>query len=80
MTVMSLVERYSGTLRGAHASCTIYSVIETAKANGLEPYWYLRYLLERLPKIGNDKDQLRKIAPHQIAMTTLGDYKGDGKN
>ena len=28
------------------ASATLYSLIETAKANGKEPYWYLRKLFE----------------------------------
>jgi transposase len=27
----------------------IYSLIETAKANKPDPYWYLRYLFENLP-------------------------------
>jgi len=40
---------FSGSPRGAKASAAIYSLIETAKANGLEPYAYLRVLFERLP-------------------------------
>ncbi|MBI5192996.1 MAG: transposase [Nitrospirae bacterium] len=40
---------FSATPEGAAASATIYSLIETAKANGLEPYRYLRYMFERLP-------------------------------
>ncbi len=40
---------FSGAPRGAHASAALYSLIETAKANGLEPYAYLRHLFERLP-------------------------------
>ncbi|HBP0850774.1 TPA: transposase domain-containing protein, partial [Pseudomonas aeruginosa] len=31
------------------ASAQIYSLIETAKANGQEPYAWLRHILERLP-------------------------------
>tara|TARA_B100001964_G_C13874779_1_gene440307 strand:- start:442 stop:615 length:174 start_codon:yes stop_codon:yes gene_type:complete len=26
-----------------------YSLIETVKANGLEPYWYLRKVFEEIP-------------------------------
>ena len=33
-----------------NASANLYSLIETAKANGLEPYTYLRYLFTELPK------------------------------
>lgn len=39
----------SGGPRGASASAAIYSVIETLKLNGLEPYYALRYILTRLP-------------------------------
>ena len=34
---------------GAKASANLYSLIETAKANGLEPYAYLRHLFELIP-------------------------------
>jgi transposase len=40
---------FSGTPEGAQASALLYSLIETAKANALEPYKYLRYLFEKLP-------------------------------
>lgn len=40
---------FSGTPGGAQASALLYSLIETAKANDLEPYNYLRYLFEKLP-------------------------------
>jgi len=40
---------FSGTPRGAAASAALYSLIETAKANDLEPYSYLRYIFEELP-------------------------------
>jgi transposase len=41
---------FSNTARGAKASAILYSVIETAKANGLVPFDYLNYLLEELPR------------------------------
>ena len=40
----------SDTIHGAAASGTIYSLVETAKANGLKPYEYMKYLLEEIPK------------------------------
>jgi transposase len=40
---------FSGSPRGAEASAILYSLVETAKANGLEPWAYLNYLFERLP-------------------------------
>jgi transposase len=35
--------------RGGHATAALYSLIESAKANGLNPYVYLRDVLTRLP-------------------------------
>ena len=36
--------------KGAEASAILYSIVETAKRNGVNVYYYLRYLLEELPK------------------------------
>jgi transposase len=46
---------FSNTPAGASASSVLYSMIETAKENGLIPFQYLKYLLERLPN-GNISD------------------------
>ncbi|NPT58287.1 transposase [Paraburkholderia sp. 5N] len=40
---------FCDTPAGAHASAVIYSRIETARANGLEPYTWLRRVLRELP-------------------------------
>ena len=40
---------FADTPAGAHASAVIYSLIETARANGLEPYTWLRRVLRELP-------------------------------
>ena len=40
---------FSNTPRGASASAVAYSIVETAKANGLRPFRYFQFLLERLP-------------------------------
>ena len=37
--------------RGATASAILYSLVETAKANGLEPYAWLRHVLTELPML-----------------------------
>ena len=39
---------FSDTSRGAKASATCYSLVETARANGLEPYKYLHYVLQHI--------------------------------
>ena len=40
---------FSDTPAGAEASARLYSLIETAKANGLEPYAYLKRVFAALP-------------------------------
>jgi hypothetical protein len=40
---------FSDTVKGAIASANLYSLVETAKANGVEPHAYLSTLFERLP-------------------------------
>ncbi len=41
---------FSDSVRGVKASANLYSLIETAKASGLEPYAYLRRVFTELPK------------------------------
>ena len=40
---------FSDTPAGAHASAIIYSLLQTAKANGQEPYAWLRRVMRDLP-------------------------------
>jgi transposase len=47
---------FSGTPEGAEASALLYSLIETAKANTLEPYAYLRHIFDRLPTASSLED------------------------
>ena len=42
---------FSNTPKGADASAVIYSLIETAKENDLNPFPYLQYLFEQLPNV-----------------------------
>lgn len=41
---------FAASPKGATASATVYSLVETAKANGLNPHKYLQLLLSALPK------------------------------
>ncbi len=61
---------FAGHPRGAEASATFFSLIETAKANGLEPYTYLRYLFENLPLANNEADH-RQLLPQHVDTETL---------
>ena len=46
---------FCNTPDGARATVIVYSLIETAKANGANPYYYLKYLLEEMPGHMEDK-------------------------
>ena len=54
---------FAESVLGAHVSATLYSVIETAKACGHEPYKYLKYIFERLPALKPDESQ-RHLLPY----------------
>jgi len=54
----------------AHASARLYSIIETAKANNLEPYQYLRHLFTELPKASCEAD-VQKLLPWRIDPLTI---------
>lgn len=55
---------FANTPRGAKASATIYSIVETAKENGLNPFAYLQYLFEQLPNIDlDDQCALDELLP-----------------
>lgn len=47
---------FSDTPKGATASAQLSSLVETAKANGQEPYAWLRHALERLPQASSVED------------------------
>lgn len=55
---------FSDTPRGAHASATWYSLVETAKLNGIEPYYYIRDILTRCPLIERG-DEWEEFLPEQ---------------
>lgn len=57
---------FSGSPAGADASAAIYSLIESAKANGLEPYHYLRFLFINLPGVKSKKD-IRELLPNHLS-------------
>ena len=51
---------------GAKATALWYSLIETAKANGLEPYWYLRKVFAEMPVYLRDKKPVDDLLPWNI--------------
>jgi len=62
---------FSDTPAGAHASAVIYSVLETAKANGLEPYTWLRRILRDLPA-AKTVEEVEALLPWNVKAQDLG--------
>ncbi len=48
---------------GAQASAVVYTMVEMAKANGVNVYHYLTYLLEKVPNDRMSDDELELLAP-----------------
>jgi len=61
---------FSATTAGATASANLYSLIETAKANALDPYAYLRHVFTELPRATRIED-IEALLPHRIEPETL---------
>ena len=57
---------FANTPRGAKASAIMFSLIETAKENGLNPHSYLTYVFQNAPNldIHNDFAALERLLPH----------------
>ncbi len=61
---------FSGSPRGANASATLYTLVETAKANGLEPGAYLNYLFKKLPAAKSEQ-ALLALLPQNLKMEDM---------
>jgi len=61
---------FSDSVEGAEASGMIYSILQTARGNGLEPYAYLKHLLTELPK-AKTLEKIEKLLPHKIDFKIL---------
>ena len=48
---------FCNTLSGAKATAILYTLVETAKANNSDPYYYLKYLLDSMPAHMDDHDR-----------------------
>jgi transposase len=64
---------FAGSPAGADASACVYSLVETAKVNGLEPFAYLNALLTLIP--GSDyrtnTEQIERLMPWHDFMRSL---------
>ena len=56
---------FSDTVKGAKASANLYSLIETAKLNGLEPFRYLQHVFKELPN-AQTLDEIELLLPWRV--------------
>ncbi|MFA9462576.1 IS66 family transposase [Thiohalorhabdus methylotrophus] len=61
---------FSNSIAGATASANLYSLVETAKANGHEPYAYLRHLFKELPAT-DSAEAYEALLPWNLDPKTL---------
>ncbi len=67
---------FSNTASGAESSAVIFSLIETAKANGLVPYDYLRWVLRKAPQMDlkNNPEEAVQLLPEKYDPDEFKDY------
>ena len=61
---------FSASVKGVKASANLYSLIETAKANELEPYAYLRHLFTELPK-AETVEAVEALLPGKLSIDQI---------
>lgn len=59
---------FSDTVKGAVASANLFSIVETAKANGVEPHAYLSILFAHLP-YANTVEDFETLLPWNVKAT-----------
>ncbi|OIQ58339.1 transposase IS66 family protein [Moorella thermoacetica] len=63
---------FANTPRGAKASAITYSIVETAKENGLNPFQYLICFFEKLPNLDpQDKNDLDQLLPWSVSLPSF---------
>ncbi len=61
---------FADTPGGATASARLYSLVETAKANGIEPWAYLNHVFEKLPEATRPED-IEALLPWRVEIKNL---------
>ena len=61
---------FCDSIKDAESSTIVYSLVETAKANGIEPYEHLMLALSMLPYLGKSPVyvELEKLVPWHPAV------------
>ncbi len=65
---------FADTQAGARATAIMCSIVESARANGLEPFWYFNYLLEKVAGF-TTKEEFQKFLPHNVDKKAVEELK-----
>jgi transposase len=70
---------FANTPCGAKASAVVFSIVETAKENGLNPFEYLVYIFRNAPNwdIRNNPDNLERLLPDSFKAYALAKLPSD---
>ena len=68
---------FSGSPAGANASALLFSLIETAKANDLNPYGYLKWIFEETPLIQSEKE-FEQFLPRNCNREIINQFQFNG--
>ena len=71
---------FCDTPNGAQASAIVYTMVEMAKANGVNVYHYLTYLLEKLPDNRMSDDELELLAPWNETVKAEIEHRANESN
>ena len=63
---------FSDTVDGAQASANLYSLIETCKANGINPYDYLIAVFRQLP-LAKTVEDFEALLPWQLKSSDISE-------
>ena len=69
---------FSQSVEGANASAAMYSLIETARANGLNTYTYLKHVFTELPGLIEQAASLDELMPWNMDPMALEKYLVSG--
>ena len=67
---------FSSSVDGANASAVVYTMVEMAKAHGLNIYGYLKFLLENRPSKNMTDEQLAELAPWSEKLQSIKNRMG----
>ena len=71
---------FCDTPNGAQASAIVYTMVEMAKANGVNVYHYLTYLLEHQPNDKMSDEELEALAPWNESVKAEIAQRADDAN